>query len=123
MTTKTLELIKTMLTGANLNYAFHTLKSTSVTYPYWIGEYIESSPNEETGFRQSTFILTGTTNTTWGSLQTNKTTIEDLFRNKKAIHSDGTAVAFFIENSLEVPTELDTLKKIQINISVLEWRN
>lgn len=122
MTTETLKLINTMLTGAKLNYAFHTLKTQNVTYPYWIGEFTEAPPDDETGHRQSTFILTGTTDGTWSSLQAEKKVIEALFREKRAIHSNNNAVAFFVENSFEVPTQLDTLKRIQLNISVQEWR-
>lgn len=122
MTTKTLELIKTMLTTAKINYAFQTLKSKAVTYPYWIGEFSENAPDDESGYRQSTFILTGTTDKTWLELHSQKDAIEELFRDKKAIHDNNHAVAFFVENSFEIPTQLDTIKRIQLNIQVQEWR-
>lgn len=123
MTTNTLKLINKTLSGAKINYAYHTLKTKTVSYPYWIGESSESPPDDETGFRQSTFILTGTTDGTWGQLLSEKDKIETLFKEKKAIHDNGHAVAFFVEQSFEVPTELDTLKRIQLNITVQEWRN
>lgn len=122
MTTATLKLIKELLTTAKVNYSFQTMKSDAVTYPYWIGEFSEGSPDDESGYRQSTFILTGTTDNTWLELHSQKNAIEELFRNKKAVHLDNSAVAFFVENSFEVPTQMDKIKRIQLNIQVQEWR-
>lgn len=122
MTLKTLSLVNHLLTDAGIAYALHTYKSNTVRYPYWIGEYTEGSPDEETGYRKSTLILTGTTNGTWSKLKAEKDVIEDLFRDRRAILDNGHAVAFYVENSLEIPTQLDTIKRIQLNITVMEWR-
>lgn len=72
---------------------------------------------------ESDFILTGTTEGTWLELQEEKEKVEKLFRDKTTILASGVGVSMSFERSLIVPTESDTLKRVQINISVKEWRN
>lgn len=120
---QTLKLINEILTDAGINYAFQTMNKGSVSYPYWVGEFTEQPPDTQTGYRRSNFILTGTGNGTWTELKMQKETIEGLFKDRRTILGNGSAVAFFVENAISIPTQLDKIKRVQVNITVMEWRN
>lgn len=122
MTTETLGYITQLLTDSGLNYAFGRWNGDLV-FPYWIGEYSETDSMYEDGMLESDFILTGTTEGTWLELQEEKEKVEKLFRDRTTILASGVGVSMSFERSLIVPTESDTLKRVQINISVKEWRN
>ena len=122
MTTETLGYIKGLLTDSGLSYAFARWNGDLV-FPYWIGEYSETDSIDEDGMVESDFVLTGTTEGTWSELQTEKEKVERLFRDRTTILASGMGVSMSFERSLIVPTESDALKRIQINISVKEWRN
>lgn len=122
MTAETLGYIKGLLTDSGLSYAFARWNGDLV-FPYWIGEYSETDSIDEDGMVESDFILTGTTEGTWLELQTEKEKVERLFRDRTTILASGIGVCMSFERSLIVPTESDALKRIQINISVKEWRN
>ena len=122
MTTETLSYINSLLTSSGLNYAFSRWNG-ELKFPYWIGEYSEIDSINEDGMVETDFILTGTTENSWLELQMEKEKVERLFRNKTDILTSGIGVSMSFERSLIVPTESDTLKRIQINISVKEWRN
>ena len=77
----------------------------------------------EDGMVETDFILTGTTEESWFTLQQEKEKIEKLFRDRTTILESGIGLSISFERSLIVPTESDTLKRIQINLSVKEWRN
>lgn len=122
MTTETLSYITQLLTESGLHYAFGRWNGDLV-FPYWIGEYSETDSLYEDGMVESDFILTGTTENSWLELQEEKEKVEKLFRDRTTILASGVGVSMSFERSLIVPTESDTLKRVQINISVKEWRN
>ena len=122
MNTETLSYINTILKESGLHYSFVRWNGELV-FPYWIGEYSEVDSIYEDGMVESDFILTGTTEESWFTLQQEKEKIEKLFRDKTTILESGIGLSISFERSLIVPTESDTLKRIQINLSVKEWRN
>ena len=71
MTISGLKFIADRLKTAGIPYCFEEW-SKDITYPYWVGEYTESEPLTESGESESTFILTGTTNGSWLSLEQQK---------------------------------------------------
>lgn len=89
---------------------------------YFTGEYQESGSLEEDGEQDITFILTGFTRGTWLDLERYKQTIEDKI-DRTAILDDGTGVAVFYENAYPVPTGDAELKKIHINLKIIEFKN
>ena len=122
MNTETLSYINTILKESGLHYSFVRWNGELV-FPYWIGEYSEVDSIYEDGMVESDFILTGTTEESWFTLQQVKEKIEKLFRDRTTILESGIGLSISFERSLIVPTESDTLKRIQINLSVKEWRN
>lgn len=122
MNTETLSYINTILKESGLHYSFVRWNGELV-FPYWIGEYSEVDSIYEDGMIETDFILTGTTEESWLTLQQEKEKIEKLFRDRTTILESGIGLSISFERALVIPTESDTLKRIQINLSVKEWRN
>ena len=124
MTKAGLKIISDAMTELGLNYEFMEWTSEPV-YPYFVGEYQETEPLNEDGMQESTFLLTGFTRESWIALEDAKELIAAYFNKvsgKTAIADDGTAVAVFYSFSLNIPTGDAELKKMQINLSIKEWK-
>lgn len=121
MTTESLAFINDILTEADINYEFMEWTS-DVAYPYWVGEYTESEPMNEDGMQESTFMITGTTNGSWLSLEEAKATIESKLCNQTVILSNGNGLAVLYSGSLNVPTGNEKMKRMQINLLIKEWK-
>lgn len=122
MTLETLSYINNLLTVSGINYSFARWNGEIVN-PYWVGEYSEIDSLNEDGMTESDFILTGTSEDSWVGLQSEKEAIERLMRNRTTVLDSGIGISISFERALIVPTESETLKRIQINLSVKEWRN
>lgn len=123
MTTKGLNIISEAMEALGLNYAFMEW-TEKPKYPYFVGEYQEITPTNETGMQETTFLLTGFSRDSWLALEDAKESIRDYFNKvsgKTVIAEDGSAVAIFYANSFVLPTGDAELKKIQINLDVKEW--
>lgn len=121
MTQESLAYINTALTNAGINYEFMEWTSELV-YPYFVGEYSEPEPMNEDGMQESTFMITGTTDDTWLSLEEAKAIIERELCNKTAILPNGNGIAVSYSGSLVVPTGNERMKRIQINLLIKEWK-
>ena len=121
MTQESLAYINTALTSAGINYEFMEWTSELV-YPYFVGEYSEPEPLNEDGMQESTFMITGTTDGTWLSLEEAKAIIERELCNKTAILSNGNGIAISYSGSLVVPTGNERMKRMQINLNIKEWK-
>lgn len=107
-----------------LHYEFGTWTKKGI-YPYWVGEYQDIEPMNEDGMQETTFILTGFTRGKWIELVEAKEAIENYFNKvygKTVIVESGSAVAVFYSDSLIIPTGDAELKKMQINLSIKEWK-
>ncbi|MCI8285372.1 MAG: hypothetical protein HFE90_08950 [Firmicutes bacterium] len=120
-----LEIIDRALTyELKLNYAFGTYNDVP-EYPYFVGEYIESTPITEDRLMETAFILTGFTRGSWLELEEVKEKLRKYFDpvTGKMVAADGFAVIIFYENSTVVPTGEAELKRIEINLRIKEWRS
>jgi len=91
---------------------------------YFVGEYQEAAPMDESGLQEASFLLSGFSCGSWLALENAKEAISAYFSKvggNTVIADDGSAVAIFYANSLVVPTEDAELKRIQINLDVKEW--
>ena len=124
MTSESLKFISDSMDAMGLNYAFMEYTDEPV-YPYFTGEYSESPPMYESGMQETTFILNGFSRTTWESLETAKALIESYFDRtvgRTAITASGHGVAIFYSNSMPIPTGDAELKRLQINLTIKEWK-
>lgn len=125
MTVDALGLIGKGMTELGLEYGFGTYNKTPVVYPYFVGEYQEFESTTEDGKQESTFMLNGFSRSDWLTLVEAKEKIENYFNRiwgKTVITENGSAVAVFFSDSLIVPTGDMELKRIQINLKVMEWK-
>lgn len=125
MTKKVLKFINDELVKLGVNYEFMEWSEETVPITYFIGEYQEDESVNEDGLQDTTFILTGTTRSTWFELEDIKEKIENNFpqiEGKTAILDNGSGIAVFYGNSFPVPTGNDELKRIQINLKIKEWK-
>lgn len=123
MTSRALNVISKAMESLGLNYAFMEWDDEP-KYPYWIGEFQEIEPYDESGQHDSTFILTGYTRGLWNDLISEREAIYEYFNKvsgKTVIAEDGSAIAVFYANSFVARTGDAELKKIQINLDVKEW--
>ena len=124
MTRTTLKIIDKAMETLGLEYGFMRYNKKPVASTYWVGEYQESPPVDESGHRTSTFMLTGHHRGEWDVLETQKEQIENYFNKvsgKTVMADDGSAVAVFYSNGLVVPSIDPELKRMQINLDIHEW--
>lgn len=124
MTIEALSYINRCIESLNIPYEF--LQWTDdLTFPYFVGEYSESEITEEDGKDESTFIITGISNSSYLSLVEIKDKIKKLFtyHGKMAILESGSGIAISYMSSFTIPTNEQGLYRLQINLSVKEWRN
>lgn len=120
--------LKAVADGMNvlgLEYGFGEYAANPVKYPYWVGEYQETESFTESGLQEGTFLLTGFSRDSWLTLEEEKEKIENYFNRiggKTVITDNGSAVAIFYANALIVPTGDAELKRIQINLTIKEWK-
>ncbi len=122
MSVSTLKFISDKLERLKIPYAFEEWTANEVPDPYFVGEYneVESTEREENGYQETTFILTGT-GRKWLGLEQAKEIIENNIT-ETAILPNGNGIAVFYSNSFPVPTGDAELKRIQINLTIKEWR-
>lgn len=122
MSISTLRFISEKLEKLKIPYAFEEWTANEVPDPYFVGEYneVESTEREENGYQETTFILTGT-GRKWLGLEQAKEIIENNIT-ETAILPSGNGIAVFYSNSFPVPTGDAELKRIQINLTIKEWR-
>lgn len=121
MSQQALKHIKDKLLNGGINYEFGEWNS-DIVYPYFVGEYNEQPPNEEDGSIESAFILNGFTTGKWLDLEEAKETIEKLFTFDTSILENGSGLTVSYNGSLVIPTGDANLKRIQVNLSIKEWR-
>ena len=96
-----------------------------VEYPYWVGHYQEVEPTEESGMQEADFLLTGTTRGTWLALQKEANKIRAAFHpvsGKTGTTEDGTGYAIWYASATTVPTDTESLKRIEITLKTKIWR-
>lgn len=122
MSISTLKFISEKLERLKIPYAFEEWTANEVPDPYFVGEYneVESTEREENGYQETTLILTGT-GRKWLGLEQAKEIIENSIT-ETAILPNGNGIAVFYSNSFPVPTGDAELKRIQINLTIKEWR-
>ena len=126
MTTDGLNFISTAMESAGIPYEFmeYTSAIDSIS-AYWVGEYSEAEPVTEDGLQETQFILTGTGKGSWLGLEEQKEKIEQLFpaiAGRTAILDNKSGIAVFYGNAFPVPTGDGFLKRLQINLTVKEWK-
>ena len=119
MTNAGLKFINDAMASAQIPYEFmeYTSSIDSIS-AYWVESF------NEDGQQETQFILTGT-GKEWDELEAQKNKIKKLFpgiQGRRAILGDGSGIAVFYGNAFPIATVDGFLKRIQINLTVKEWR-
>lgn len=124
MTKAALKLISDAMQSLGIAYGFMEYNGNPLVYPYFVGEYSEAEAITEDGLQETSFMLTGFSRGPWLSLENAKEQIIKYFgtAGKTAILDNGSGVVVFYDNTLVVPTDDADLKRIQINLTIKEWR-
>lgn len=123
MTKNALKIISESMKALGINYAYMKWKG-EVVYPYFVGEYQEADPLNESGLQEGTFILTGHSRGSALPLEDAKQKIKEYFNpieGHVVIAEDCSAVAIFYSNAAGVHSVDAELEKIQINLDIKEW--
>lgn len=98
--------------------------SSTIRYPYFVGEVTEEPTTTEDGLEESTILLTGFHRGKLIDLETVKNKIKSHFNPICGLRgqTDSGAIAVFFDGSFYLPTGEADLKKIQINIKIKEWK-
>lgn len=121
MTKAILAYIKNKLKDAGINYEFGEWRK-AVVYPYFVGAYITSPTMAEDGLHTATFTLDGFHRGQFVELVEAQEKIEKAFAYNTAMLGNGSAVDISYTGSAVVPTGDAELKRIEITLSIKEWR-
>ena len=118
-----LGIVKDELNKIGVPYEFMRWTS-SVEYPYWVGEYSEAPTGTEDGYQEGTLMLTGTTKGSWLELLQQKAQIQDHFPTVGGLRAttDKGVVVIFYSHSFPVPTGEADLKRMQIDLQIKAWK-
>lgn len=125
MSMQVLNLVSNAMASLGIEYGFAEYKKNPVVYPYFVGEYQETESTTEDGLQETTFMLNGFSRDSWLILEEAKEKIENHFNKVSGytvIADNGSGVAVFYSDAMIVPTGDAELKRIQINLSVKEWK-
>lgn len=92
---------------------------------YFVGEPTDTPTGNEDGSFDNTLILTGTTRGAYSVLENDRKAIEKHFPPSCGLCAktkDGGAIAVFYNGSFAVPTGEADLKRIQINLTIKQWK-
>ena len=127
MSKAALKTIKDSMKEIGINYQFKKWKGQP-KYPYFVGSYQEVPTPGEDGMQETSFILTGFARSVGDvdgvlQLEEAKEKIKDYF-NLSLVNTDsGSVVAIFYANTFgDLPTGDAELEKIEINLTIKEWR-
>lgn len=98
--------------------------NSDIQYPYFVGEITEEPITQEDGFEQSTLLLTGFHRGALIDLEKIKERIKrhfDPIYGLRDSDEDGAIIVLY-DGAFYIPTGEADLKKIQINLTIKEWK-
>lgn len=118
-----LKFISDQLSALGINYEFGEWTS-AVKYPYFTGEITEEPIMTEDGKEESTLILNGFHRGKYIDLETAKNKIKKHFDQIHGLRAttDSGVIAVFFDGSFYITTNEASLKRVQINLKIKEWK-
>jgi len=117
-----IKLISDSMESLHLAYNFGEFNEFP-SYPYFVGEYQEFESMNEDGFLETSFMITGYSRNSWLELENAKDLIRKEFGTVegKTVISESEVTGVYYSNAQIIPTGDAELKKIQINLDIIEW--
>ena len=118
-----LKFINQQMAAIGVPYEFGEWSST-VVYPYTVGEITEEPTVTTDGLEESTMILTSFSRGSLMELEQIKEKIKKHFNPVHGLNgwTDSGAIVVFFDGSFYVPTNEADLRKLQINLRIKEWK-
>ena len=118
-----LRFIKDQLESIGVPYEFGEW-TTEIKYPYFVGEISEEEPTTEDGAEFSTFMLNGFHRGKYIDLEEIREKIKKHFSTIHGLRgsTESGAIAVFYGSAFYIPTNEADLKRIQINLTIKEWK-
>lgn len=95
--------------------------SGPLKFPFWIGEYQETNYLYEQEYHEYSFTMMGTTKGTWAQLEADRDKIVNLLSNHGGLVKQGHSIAIFYDGAMMIPSQDETIKRMQINFTIKEW--
>lgn len=89
--------------------------------PYFVGELSEVPTINEDGKREFSFTLTGEDVNSYTNLFKYNEIIRKEYNQVKRIKTDKGIIAISYDNVITIPIEAESVKRIQINITIYWW--
>lgn len=116
-----LKFIKSEMDELNIPYDFIEWNK-KLTFPYFVGEISEIPTLDEDGQSQYQFILTGTDKETINNMLSVNEKLKTKYKyGYKTLLDNGSGVVVIYENMLPIPSQDETIRRIQINIRIKQW--
>lgn len=122
MSTAKADYINSIMKSLDIPYQYMTWKG-EIPNRYYTGEYteVESVSMEENGYQETSFMINGFTRESWELLEKDKEALKDALPKRKILE-DGSGIAVFYGNAFPIRQDDASLKRIQINLTVKEWK-
>ena len=107
-----------------LPYQFYEWRKKA-EYPYWIGEYSETSDTSEDGSGEDVMMITGTTKGSVMDLENGKEMLQKAFPTLSGYHAvldSETHIIAYYDTSTMIPTDGNDINRIQVNLKIKSWK-
>ena len=104
MTTQAMKYIEDLMQSIGIPYDFMTWQAPTIPERYYVGEYteVESPYEEESGYQETSFMLTGFTNSAWSLLENDKAAIKKVLPKQVILDRKSTR----LNSSHEIPSRM-----------------
>lgn len=109
-----------LLTDNGINYTLDLVNDV-VEFPYWVGDYQETTSSDEQGYHEYIFNLTGTNKGTYSRLIKDLDVIRNLTMNQTTMLGDDHSVAIYYETMQMIPSQDEEIKRMEITLTIKEW--
>lgn len=118
-----LKFIKEQMEALDVPYEFGQWTS-EVKYPYFVGEFTEDEPTTEDGAEFSMFMLNGFHRGKQIDLEEIRERIKKHFATIHGLRgrTESGSIAVFYGSAFYIPQNDAELKRIQINLTIKEWK-
>ena len=115
-----LKVLKNEFDSLKIPYYFDNW-DTELELPFFVGELSEIPTEYEDGKREFSFTLTGEDINSYTNLFNYNEIIRNEYKDSKKIKTDKGVIAIGYDNVITIPVDAESVKRIQINITIYWW--
>ena len=115
-----LKVLTSEFENLNIPYYFDNWDA-ELELPYFVGELSEVPTTYEDGKREFSFTLTGEDKDSYTNLFNYNEIIRNEYKDTKKIKTDSGVIAISYDNVITIPIDAESVKRIQINITIYWW--